>query len=140
MVKTKFDQIVKLKKLDVEKIERELLKQNQKIEKANQELTQFKIEFSEFEYPKTGNFALITQFKTMQTAFLREIKQKEEELVFLENQKTLLQGQLKDKQLEYEKIKYLQGEEIKKMVKKLKKEEAKNIDEIALMLFQRGEK
>jgi hypothetical protein len=139
-VKTKFDQIVKLKKLDVEKIERELLKQNQKIEKANQELTQFKIEFSKFEYPKTGNFALITQFKTMQTAFLREIKQKEEELVFLENQKNLLQGQLKDKQLEYEKIKYLQGEEIKKMVKKLKKEEAKNIDEIALMLFQRGEK
>ena len=139
-MKTKFDQIVKLKKLDVEKIERELLKQNQKIEKANQELTQFKIEFSKFEYPKTGNFALITQFKTMQTAFLREIKQKEEELVFLENQKTLLQGQLKDKQLEYEKIKYLQGEEIKKMVKKLKKEEAKNIDEIALMLFQRGEK
>ena len=139
-MKTKFDQIVKLKKLDVEKIERELLKQNQKIEKANQELTQFKIEFSKFEYPKTGNFALITQFKTMQTAFLREIKQKEEELVFLENQKTLLQGQLKDKQLEYEKIKYLQGEEIKKMVKKLKKEEAKNIDEIALMLFKRGEK
>jgi hypothetical protein len=140
VVKTKFDQIVKLKKLDVEKIERELLKQNQKIEKANQELTQFKIEFSKFEYPKTGNFALITQFKTMQTAFLREIKQKEEELVFLENQKILLQGQLKDKQLEYEKIKYLQGEEIKKMVKKLKKEEAKNIDEIALMLFKRGEK
>ena len=139
-MKTKFDQIVKLKKLDVEKIERELLKQNQKIEKANQELTQFKIEFSKFEYPKIGNFALITQFKTMQTAFLREIKQKEEELVFLENQKTLLQGQLKDKQLEYEKIKYLQGEEIKKMVKKLKKEEAKNIDEIALMLFKRGEK
>ena len=139
-MKTKFDQIVKLKKLDVEKIERELLKQNQKIEKANQELKQFKIEFSKFEYPKTGNFALITQFKTMQTAFLREIKQKEEELVFLENQKNLLQGQLKDKQLEYEKIKYLQGEEIKKMVKKLKKEEAKNIDEIALMLFQRGEK
>lgn len=139
-MKTKFDQIVKLKKLDVEKIERELLKQNQKIEKANQELTQFKIEFSKFEYPKTGNFALITQFKTMQTAFLREIKQKEEELVFLENQKILLQGQLKDKQLEYEKIKYLQGEEIKKMVKKLKKEEAKNIDEIALMLFKRGEK
>ena len=89
-MKTKFDQIVKLKKLDVEKIERELLKQNQKIEKANQELTQFKIEFSKFEYPKTGNFALITQFKTMQTAFLREIKQKEEELVFLENQKILL--------------------------------------------------
>ena len=137
-MKTKFDQIVKLKKLDVEKIERELLKQNQKIEKANQELTQFKIEFSKFEYPKTGNFALITQFKTMQTAFLREIKQKEEELVFLENQKILLQGQLKDKQLEYEKIKYLQGEEIKKMVKKLKKEEAKNIDEIALMLFKGG--
>ena len=139
-MKTKFDQIVKLKKLDVEKIERELLKQNQKIEKANQELTQFKIEFSKFEYPKTGNFALITQFKTMQTAFLREIKQKEEELVFLENQKILLQGQLKDKQLEYEKIKYLQGEAIKKIVKNLKKEEAKNIDEIALMLFKRGEK
>ena len=33
-------------------------------------------------------------------------------------------------------MKYLQGEEIKKTLNNLKKEEAKNMDEIALMLFK----
>jgi len=136
VVKTKFDALVKLKKLDVDKIESELTKQNGKINKINQEIEKFQIELSEIHYPQSGNFAMITQIKMMQNAMREQINSKKEELKFLENQISLLKGQLKEKELEYEKMKYLQGEEIKKEIKRLKKEEDKNMDEIALMLFK----
>jgi chromosome segregation ATPase len=136
VVKTKFDALVKLKKLDIDKLTREIIKQNGKIAKANHELLELNEEFKQIEYPKSGNFSLITQIKTLQKALLHQITLKKEEIEFLENQKNLLNAQLKDKEIEYEKMKYLQAEEIKKIINKLKKDEAKNIDEIALMLFK----
>ena len=139
-MKTKFDALVKLKKLDVDKIERGIIKQNDKINKINQKIDFLQKELSEIEYPKSGNFAMITQIKVMQNAVIQEINSKKEELKFIQNQITLLKGQLKEKELEYEKMKYLQGEEIKKEIKRLKKEEAKNMDEIALMLFKGEDK
>jgi flagellar biosynthesis chaperone FliJ len=136
VVKTKFDVLVKLKKLDVDKLSKEIAKQNNKIAKANQELTLFKEELAQIKYPKSGNFSIITQIKTMQDALLNQINLKKEEINFLQNQKNILSLQLKNKEIEYEKMKYLQGEEIKKAVIKLQKQEAKNIDEIAIMLFK----
>jgi len=136
VVKTKFDSIVKLKKLEVDKVQRELIKQNAKIEKLNQELQNLIDELNSIEYPKNGNFSIITQIKMLQNLLLNQIKEKKNEIEIAKNQKKLLQGQLKDKELEYEKMKYLQNEEIKKYLNKLKKEEAKNMDEIALMLFK----
>jgi flagellar biosynthesis chaperone FliJ len=136
VVKTKFDALVKLKKLEVDKVSREIVKQNGKIAKATEELEKLEKEFREMEYPKSGNFSLITQFKIIQNALLEQINSKKEEIKFLEGQKKILSAQLKDKEIEYEKMKYLQGEEIKKIIQKMKKEEAKNMDEIALMLFK----
>jgi len=136
VVKTKFDSIVKLKKLEVDKVQRELIKQNAKIEKLNQELQNLIDELNSIEYPKNGNFSIITQIKMLQNLLLNQIKEKKNEIEIAKNQKKLLQGQLKDKELEYEKMKYLQNEEIKKYLNKLKKEEVKNMDEIALMLFK----
>jgi flagellar biosynthesis chaperone FliJ len=136
VVKTKFDSLVKLKKMEVDKLSREIIKQNSKIASANQELELLIKELEEIQYPKSGNFSIITQIKMMQNALLNQINLKKDEIKFLENQKKLLSAQLKDKEIEYEKMKYLQGEEIKKIVNKLKKEEAKKMDEIALMLFK----
>jgi flagellar biosynthesis chaperone FliJ len=136
VVKTKFDALVKLKKMEVDKLSREITKQNGKIAKATDELKNLNEEFKQIEYPKSGSFSLITQIKILQNALLNQITLKKEEIKFLENQKNLLKAQLRDKELEYEKMKYLQAEEIKKIVNKMKKEEAKKMDEIALMLFK----
>lgn len=122
--------------MEVDKIQREIIKQNSLIAKAEKELESLKEELNSIQYPKSGNFSLITQIKTLQNALLQQIKLKNDEIQFLRNQKNLLSGQLKEKELEYEKMKYLQGEEIKKIVKKIKKEEEKSMDEIALMLFK----
>ena len=135
-IKTKFDSLVKLKKLKVDEKERELTKLNNQISVAYEELQNIKKEIENFEYPKEGNFALITQYKMIQNAFFNQLKEKEEFINFLKMEKENLQLQLKELNLEYEKMKYLQGEEIKKYVKKLKEKEAKDMDEIALMLYK----
>jgi len=134
--KTKFDSLVKLKKLKVDEKEREITKINNQIAKAYEELKKIQEEINNFEYPKEGNFSLITQFKLMQNALFNQLKEKQNQINFLENQKNILTQQLKELNLEYEKMKYLQGEEIKKYLQKLKQKEAKELDEIALMLYK----
>ena len=135
-IKTKFDSLVKLKKLKVEEKERELTNLNNQIAQAYEELAEIQKEIDKFEYPKEGNFALITQFKILQNSLFKQLQEKQNYINFLENQKIILQTQLKELNLEYEKMKYLQAEEIKKYVKKLKEKEAKEMDEIALMLYK----
>ena len=135
-IKTKFDSLVKLAKLKVDEKEREISKYNNAIESQLQELEKLKQEYASLEYPKEGNFSLITQFKIMQNAFFNQIKQKENEINMLKSHRDNLVNELKDLNLEYEKMKYLQGDEIKKYLNKLKHKEAKELDEIALMLFK----
>ena len=134
--KTKFDSLVKLKKLKVDEKEREITKINNQITKAIENIQQIQNEIDNFEYPKEGSFSIMTQFKLMQNALFNQLKEKEEYLNWLQNQKNILTEQLKEINLEYEKIKYLQSEEIKKYLQKLKQKEAKELDEIALMLYK----
>ena len=136
MVKTKFDAIVKLKKMKLDEVNNEVSQLNSKIEMATQQLTKLQKEISDFEYPTSGNFSLITQFRTILDAKLVEINQKRLEIDYLNNQKNILAERLKEVNLEFEKIKYLQSEEIKRYIKKIKQDEAKNLDEIALMLYK----
>ena len=71
-VKTKFDSLVKLKKVKIDEIENQISKMNAEIQKVQEELESLKQEIAEFEYPKSGNFSLITQFKMMQKPLLNQ--------------------------------------------------------------------
>jgi len=134
--KTKFDSLVKLKKLKIDEIQSNISKINSSLQKELNNLQILENEFASMALPKEGNFAVITQFKMIQQAKIREINQKKSQIEFIKSQIENLNNQLKDANLEYEKIKYLQAEEIKKYIKKLKEAEAKNMDEIALMLYK----
>jgi len=135
-IKTKFDSLVKLKQLKISEIEREILKLNTQISKAQEELLQLQKEISEVQFPQQGNFSLITQFKMMLDAMVNQKNEKQQQINFLNNQKEILTNRLKDANLEYEKMKYLQGEEMKKYIQKMKEKESKDMDEIALMLYK----
>jgi chromosome segregation ATPase len=106
VVKTKFDAIVKLKKMKLDEVNNEVSQLNSKIEMATQQLTKLQKEISDFEYPTSGNFSLITQFRTILDAKLVEINQKRLEIDYLNNQKNILAERLKEVNLEFEKIKY----------------------------------
>jgi len=134
--KTKFDSLVKLKKVKIDEVENELSKINQSIFKVKEELEKLKKEFSEFHYPTSGNFSILQQFKILQQALLNQITKKQTDINLLENQQNSIMQKLKEVNLEYEKYKYLQGEEIKKEIKRIKQKEIKDMDEIALMLYK----
>jgi len=134
--KTKFDSLVKLKKLKVDEIQNNLSKINTQLQIEKENLEKLKEEFSQLQYPKSGNFGMITQFKMLQSEMQNAINQKQAQIAFINSQIHNLQHHLKEANLEYEKMKYLQSEEIKKYIQKLKKQEEKNIDEIALLLFK----
>ncbi len=138
MVKTKFDSILKIKKVKVEEIENRIAKLNSQIELLNSQLSQTERELKEMHYPIRGNFALISQFKLLQNSKLNEISNIKSELqqLFIKKEKLILE--LKEAKLEYEKIDYLRKEEISKYIKKEKEREKREIDEIAIMLHKRG--
>ncbi|MCD6191321.1 MAG: flagellar FliJ family protein [Sulfurimonas sp.] len=65
------------------------------------------------------------------------IKHNQEWTEYAKNQVTLVKEQLKIDMVEYEKFKYLDLQEIKKIIKKQKMLEAKELDEVALMTHAR---
>ena len=134
--KTKFDSLVQLKQLKIDEIQNNLSKLNKALQEEENILNILENEFSSLTLPKEGNFSLINQFKIIQQAKIREINQKKSQINFIKSQIENTNNQLKEANLEYEKMKYLQSEEIKKYLKKIKENEAKNMDEIALMLFK----
>jgi len=136
MIKTKFDQVVKLKKLKVEEVENELLSLNQQIENEEQKLLALNAQLSSIKYPKSGNFSQMLQLREMMKIELSQIEIVKKDIEELNHQKSLLNEQLKEVKLDYEKIKFLQGEEIKKELKKRAIKEAKDMDEIAIMLYK----
>jgi len=138
VVKTKFDSILKIKKVKVDEIENRIAKLDSQIELLNSQLSQTERELKEMHYPIRGNFALISQFKLLQNSKLNEISNIKSELqqLFIKKEKLILE--LKEAKLEYEKIDYLRKEEISKYIKKEKEREKREIDEIAIMLHKRG--
>ncbi len=133
-MKTKFDSVVKIKKQEVEKIERNIEKINSSILMLKNKITNLKQSLNSLSLPQNGNFSIIQQINLQKNILLDEIKNYENQINFLENRKSELIKELKKANIEYEKMKYLQNEEIKKQIKQKRLQEAKKIDEIAIML------
>ena len=56
---------------------------------------------------------------------------------FANSQLLQAKKQLKKDMIEYEKFNYLEVQEIKKIIKKQKEQEAKDLDEVALMTYSK---
>jgi chromosome segregation ATPase len=120
-LKTKYDSIVKIKKESVSKIERDIQKINNAILKIAEKIEDLKESLFKFSFPSSGTFSKIQQAKIAQNALKEEIKT-------YENQLSMLQSRKKDLL-----------EEIKKIIKEMRLKEARDMDEIALLLRDRNE-
>jgi len=90
--------------------------------------------------PKKGNFSYFNQIKSQQFFIRDEINRIKTQIIMLENRKKELFEELKKANIEYEKVKYLQIQEIKKIIKKNRLKEAREMDEIAILLRNLNEK
>jgi len=138
-MKTKFDSVVKIKKQTVDSIERNLQKINASIRDLKDKIRELDKTLLSFSLPSEGSFALINQIKHQQHVIRDEILSLKNQIIILENRKKELLEELKKANIEYEKMKYLQSEEIKKALKERKLKESRELDELAILLRKNDE-
>ena len=134
-MKTKFTQLVILRKKKVDEAELMLQKNAQQIQAKQAEIDALVREFVTLEEPKSGVYQAFLTFVHHKNEYRQTIDSKMGELALLKRQKQELQDYFKVQNIEYEKAKYLDGLEIKKNLERLKKQESKDLDEISVMLY-----
>ncbi len=90
--------------------------------------------------PKEGMMADMLASRTLFDSQRGTIEHNKEWINFAQDQVLQAKTQLKSDMIEYEKFKYLELEEIKKVLKEQKIKEAKDLDEVALMTHARNTK
>jgi len=103
----------------------------EKIEASYNELRSMQI-------PKDGDFSLFRQVQLLKQRVQDEIGFNKHNLAMAENALLKAMQQLKTANIEHEKFKYLETNEIEKVLKAQKLKEAKDLDEIALIAFNRN--
>lgn len=139
-MKSKYSQVVKVRKQELDKAETNLLHARQR-QMANEEaLRAANAELQGIVMPKSGNAALLKQTlefkqiaKNMQDAALEKVELSKKECAHYQNL-------YKNANLAYEKMKYLETDEIKQKQEALKKAEQKMLDEVAVSKYFREKK
>jgi flagellar biosynthesis chaperone FliJ len=134
-LKTKFSAVVKIKKKIVDDIQNSIFMIDIEISKTTVLLRETKDRYNTLKPPAEGPFSSLIVFEDMKKAFRYEIDTIKGNLADQQNLKNMLIGTLKEANAEYEKMKYLEEEEIKKVLKARAQQESKELDEIGVMLF-----
>lgn len=139
-MKTKYSSVLKVKKQALDKAESTLSKARNRQRQSELELELALKQYEEIKLPSSGSVQNLRQsleFLDVARVFKEEKKQRVE---LSKKEVAHYQMLYKKANLEYEKIKYLESEELKELQKKLKKEEEKFIDEIAISRHFYGDK
>ena len=94
-------------------------------------------ELRSLEIPQGGDFSLFRQMQLLKHRITDEIGFNKYNLQMAENALIKAMQQLKTANIEHEKFKYLETTEVEKVLKAQKLKEAKDLDEVALMMFNR---
>ncbi len=137
MIKTKYTQLVKVKKQRVDTIENEIAILNSKRESIKNEIDRLALQISSLQKPKDGKFGI---FLSVSYSFgkLHSLKKsKEEVLSQKESELHRKQEEYKVALMDYEKIKYLEDLLVGKKLDKIKKDEQKLLDELSQTVYKR---
>ncbi len=139
-MQTRFTSLVKLKKSTVQKSERVVQKANADLNSAAIALKISYDSLKDVEAPASGTMLDFLASRTLLDSQRGIIKHNSEWVNFAKNQVKVAREQLKLDTIEHEKFKYLELEDIKKEIKKIKIQEAKDLDEVALMTYSKKDK
>jgi len=134
-MKTRFSALVQLKKDTMQKSERALERANTDLNSAKKALDLAYESLQDIELPSSGAVSNFLAHKTLLESTRLLIRKNQEWVEFTQQQAYLAKQQLQKDMIEYEKFKYLEAEELKKIQQAKEKLQAKELDEIALMGF-----
>ncbi len=136
-MKTRFSSLVTLKKSTMKKSERVVQSANADLNSAVVALEISKKSLNSIDTPESGFMSEFLASRRLLDSGRDLIKHNQEWVIYSKNQVFQAKEQLKLDMVEYEKFKYLDLQEIKKIIKKQKMLEAKELDEVALMTHAR---
>lgn len=134
-MKSQFSKIAKIRKQKRDAIERELMKSQNKERMLNHKITTLYEEIAAVQMPKEGLVSALLMVGEQKSILNREKKRCEQELFVVQRTTKQLQSEYQRAHVEYEKIKYLEEQELQAMMDKIKREEQLYLDEISTMLF-----
>lgn len=136
-MKTRYSSLVGLKKSTMQKSERVMQKANADLNSATMALHLSYQSLENLNSPTSGNISKLIASRVIIDSAREEIDHNKEWIGFAKEQAELAKEQLKLDMIEHEKFKYLEVQEIKKMIKAIKLKESKELDEVALMTHSR---
>jgi flagellar export protein FliJ len=136
-VKSKYTPLVKLKKKELDRVERDLIRANNAFSMASTAVDDAYTLLSTLSLPVNGSVSELLQSQSMIQTQHAEIQQCVESLALAKAQQLQIGRQFKASMIEYEKFKYLETQEIQAHKAKTKKEEAKMLDEIGVITYKR---
>jgi len=139
-VQTKFTSLVKLKKNTMQKSERLVQKANADLNSASMALKISYDSLKDVEAPSSGTMVDFLASRTLLNSQRGLIEHNNKWVNYAKDQVEFAKQQFKSDMMEHEKFKYLELEEIKKEIKRIKEKEAKDLDEVALMTYDRKNK
>ncbi len=139
-MKTKFSEILKLKKEKISEVERSILEERNKKFVLLEKNKNLELEILKIDQPLEGTFSQIQLSKFHATTFRRAINQNIHAITFIDKKIIDLNQLYKDRKIDFEKINYLHNEEIIKYKKAVALQESKDLDEIANILFLKKSK
>ena len=139
-MKTRYSSLVTLKKSTMQKSEQALQGANADLNTATIELQLAYDLLETVKPPDSGSMAEMTSARSLMQSQRGVIKHNQEWIRYAQEQVRLAKQQLKSDMIEYEKFKYLDLEEVKKKLQEIKEQEAKDLDEVALMTFTKKNK
>lgn len=139
-MKTRYSSLVTFKKSTVQRSEQVLQGANADLNTATIQL-QLAYELLEsVKPPHTGSMSEMVSARSLMESQRGVIKDNQEWIRYAKEQVELAKEQLKSDMIEFEKYNYLEIEEIKKKLQEIKRQEAKDLDEVALMTHAKKNK
>ena len=134
-MKTEYTSLVKIKKQYLDKMEQSVASCHETIAIIKEKIQSSYEELRALEIPQGGDFSLYRQMQLLKHQISDEISFNKYNLQMADNALIKAMQQLKIANIEHEKFKYLETTEIEKILKAQKVKEAKDLDEVALMMF-----
>lgn len=134
-MKSQFSKIAKIRKQKRDAIERELIKSQNKERLLTHKIAKLYEDIAAVQVPKEGMVSLLVMINEQKRILSSEKKRYEMEFVATQKATKKLQQEYQKAHVEYEKIKYLEEQELKAMMDKLKREEQLYLDEVSTLLF-----
>jgi len=139
-MKTRFSSLVSIKKNEMQNKERAVQKANADLNSAMVALELSYNASNNITSPNSGFMSHFLASRSLLDSSRQLIEHNKQWVNFAQEQVLITKEALKESMVEYEKFKYLELEEIKKVIKEQQAKESKDLDEVALMIHQRKTK